>query len=60
MQVKDIETYSAQLFDQMGPRAIAHAAQKAVDCEAKGRAGDAETWRKVERSLLEKRGPRQG
>ena len=59
MDTKDIETYSAQLFEQMGPKAIAHAAQKAVECETNGKAGEAETWRKVEQALLERRGPHQ-
>ena len=60
MDVKDIETYSAQLFDQMGPKSIAHAAQKAKAYEEKGEADSAETWRRVERALLERRGPHQG
>ena len=59
MDVKNLETYSAQLFEQMGPKAIAHAAQKAVECEAKGQADNAETWRRIERALLERRGPHQ-
>lgn len=60
MQISDVENYATQLFDQMGPKAIAHAAQKARDCEAEGDETAAGTWRKVEQALLEKRGPHQG
>ena len=60
MHLQEITTYSRQLFDQMGPKAIAHAAQKAADFETAGDAAQAETWRSIERVLLERRGPHQG
>ena len=44
----------------MGPRAIAVAAGRAQKAEEDGKTEDAETWRKIERALIEMRGPHQG
>lgn len=60
MEIKDIENYARQLFDQSGPKAIAIAAQRAAGHEEAGQSQDAETWRKIEASLLARRGAHQG
>lgn len=60
MQINDINKYSAQLFEELGPKAIAVAAGRAQKAEEEGAKDDAETWRKIERVLIEKRGPHQG
>ena len=56
----DVSAIARHLFETQGAKAIAEAAQKA---ELFGRAGDTEQakmWRRVEETLLEMRGPRQG
>jgi len=59
MRIEDIEQHATQLYDAIGPRAIATAAQRARQCEQTGATDDAISWRKIETRLLEKRGPRQ-
>lgn len=60
MEIKKIEDYAHRLYAQSGPRAIALAAQKAAAFESAGETGEAETWRKIEASLISKRGAPQG
>ncbi|MEM8793623.1 MAG: hypothetical protein AAGE80_18535 [Pseudomonadota bacterium] len=60
MQIKDIEEYARALWEQSGPKSIAMAAQKAVTLEQEGEAQAAETWRKIEASLMTRRGANQG
>ena len=60
MQTSDIETYARQLFDQMGAKSIAHAAQKAAQATEDGDGEDAKTWRRIEEALMGMRGPHQG
>ncbi|MBY8978188.1 hypothetical protein KHP62_20425 [Rhodobacteraceae bacterium NNCM2] len=60
MQISDIKSYANQMFEQTGPKAIAIAAQKARALEDEGNTDEAETWRKIEEFLLEKRGAHQG
>ena len=60
MQIKDIAAYAQQLFEELGPRAIAVAAERAQKCKTEGDNDGAATWRKVEEALLMKRGPHQG
>jgi hypothetical protein len=60
MRMEDIEQHAVRLFEAAGPKAIATAAQRAQEAEAKGAAQDADNWRKIEARLLELRGPRQG
>ncbi len=59
MQPSEIRDYARQLFAQMGPKAIAMAAQKATGFEERGETDEAEKWRRIEQALLEQRGPRQ-
>ena len=60
MQITDITKYSTQLFEEMGPKSIAVAAGRAQKAEEDGKPDDATTWRKIERALMEMRGPHQG
>lgn len=60
MQETEIHTYARQLMETHGPKAIAKAAQRAVECEAQGEAEEAKTWRHVEDALKIMRGPAQG
>ena len=57
--MSEVELYSQQLFEELGPKAIAVAAQRAQACEDDGNSTGADTWRRVERALLERRGPHQ-
>lgn len=59
MRMEDIEQHATQLFEAIGPKAIATVAQRAHDAEAKGAVNDAANWRKIEARLMEMRGPRQ-
>ena len=60
MQTSEIETYARQLFDQMGAKSIAHAAQKATSAAQEGKDDDAQNWRRIEEALMNMRGPHQG
>ncbi|MFT7027474.1 MAG: hypothetical protein ACJAVS_001705 [Paracoccaceae bacterium] len=57
--MEEIEQHATQLYDAIGPRAIATAAQRARTAEETGASGEAAAWRKIETRLLEMRGPRQ-
>jgi len=59
MRMEEIEQHAAQLFEAIGPKAIATAAQRARDAEGSGAQDDAANWRKIEARLMEMRGPRQ-
>lgn len=59
MHQSQIMDYSRQLFDQLGPKAIAVAAQRAQDHDAKGLVAEAADWRRIETALKEMRGPRE-
>lgn len=58
MQMKDIVDYARRMYDQAGPKAIAIAATKARECTERGENTRAEDWRKIQRVLLERSGPR--
>ena len=60
MQTSEIEAYARQLYDQMGPRSIAHAARQAAQAEDDGNSDDAGKWRRIEEALMTIRGPHQG
>ena len=55
-----IHTIARQMFEQHGQAAIAKAAERAVVCEAKGEADDAQEWRHIEAAMKIMRGPGQG
>jgi hypothetical protein len=59
MQLTEIHTYARQMLEQHGQKAIAIAAQKAVDCETKGDADEARDWRHIEDAMKMMRGPHQ-
>jgi len=59
MREIDIHDYARQLLEAHGPKAIAEAAQNAVDLESKGELELAKTWRRVEDAMKLMRGPHQ-
>ena len=59
MTTADISTVARHLFETLGPKAIAEAAQKVESFEKAGDEAQASFWRRVEARLLEIRGPRQ-
>lgn len=59
MQGVELQDYARQLFQSMGPKAIAEAAKKARELEEQGKAQDASTWREIEATLKTMSGPHQ-
>src|SRR5258707_14675970 len=59
MREIEIHDYARQLLEAHGARAIAEAAQNAIDLEAKGEVELARTWRHIEDALKLIRGPHQ-
>ncbi len=60
MKATDISEQAREMYEALGPKAIAEAAQKAVACEAAGDSAQAKTWRRIEAALMELRGAREG
>ncbi|MDF2233000.1 hypothetical protein P2H44_10580 [Albimonas sp. CAU 1670] len=59
MRMEDVELQARALFDELGPRAIATAAQRAAQLESEGDREEASNWRRIQQRLTEKRGARQ-
>ena len=59
MREIEIHSYARQLLEAHGAKAIAEAAQNAIDLEAKGEAELARTWRHIEDAMKLMRGPHQ-
>lgn len=59
MREMEIHDYARQLLEAHGPKAIAEAAQNAIDLESKGELELARTWRHVEEAMKLMRGPHQ-
>ncbi|MGY8711381.1 hypothetical protein RAD16_37095 [Bradyrhizobium sp. 18BD] len=59
MREIDIHDYARQLLEAHGPKAIAEAAQNAIDLESKGDLELAKTWRHIEDAMKLMRGPHQ-
>ena len=58
MQAIEIQDFARRLYDAHGPKAIAEAAQKARSCpSSENPIAQAETWRRIEATLLLIRGP---
>jgi len=57
MEETMISEYARQLKDAHGDRAIAEAAQRAVECERTKDKDQAKTWRQVEAALKGMQGP---
>lgn len=58
MRAIEVHDLARRLRDARGDKAIAQAAQKAVELERSGKLDDASQWRKIEKALLGMRGPR--
>jgi hypothetical protein len=59
MREMEIHDYARQLLEAHGPKAIAEAAQNAIDLESKGEVELARTWRHIEDAMKLMRGPHQ-
>jgi len=59
MREIDIHSYARQLLEAHGARAIAEAAQNAIELESKGEMELARTWRHIEDAMKLMRGPHQ-
>lgn len=59
MRMEDVEIQARALYEQLGPRAIATAAQRAARHDEMGEAEAAQTWRRIQSRLTEKRGAHQ-
>lgn len=57
MQTSDIHEYARSLYEAHGDKSLADAAQKARKFEESGRHEEARTWRSIEATIRELRGP---
>ena len=57
MREIEIHDYARQLLEAHGAKAIAEAAQNAIELEAKGEVELAKTWRHIEDAMKLMRGP---
>ncbi len=58
MHATEIQAHARKLYEAMGSKALAEAAQKAKAFESGGKKDDAETWRRIEAALRQMQGPR--
>lgn len=56
MDAQAVEAHAIRLYEELGPKAIAHAAQRAMEAQEGGKAEDAHSWRRIEERLKERRG----
>ena len=59
MRMEDVELQARALYAELGPRAIATAAQRAARLEEEGDREEAHNWRRIQQRLTEKRGAHQ-
>jgi hypothetical protein len=59
MREIEIHSYARQLLEAHGAKAIAEAAQNAIELEAKGEKELARDWRHIEEAIKMMRGPHQ-
>ncbi|MFY9641219.1 MAG: hypothetical protein ACLPJW_08330 [Rhodomicrobium sp.] len=59
MQESEVHVYARQLWKARGQKAIAEAAQRALEFEKKHEREQADRWRRIEAILMQIRGPRQ-
>jgi len=59
MREMEIHAYARQLLEAHGAKAIAEAAQNAIDLDAKGEFELAKDWRHIEGAMKLMRGPHQ-
>ena len=57
MDGEKIVEYARALYSAHGDRAEAEVAQKVQDCEAAGKAGEAQDWKAIRTAIKEMRGP---
>jgi hypothetical protein len=59
MSETQIHTIARQMLEQLGPGAIAQAAQKSMVCDNHGQADEAKEWRHIADAMRMMRGPHQ-
>jgi hypothetical protein len=59
MEATQIQIYARRLFEAQGAKAIAAAAQKALEFERHNDFAQASAWRRIEAALIQMRGPRE-
>ncbi len=59
MTAEDVAIKARALYEKLGPKAIASAAQRAAELEAAGQAEEAAVWRRIEETCKEMRGSRE-
>ena len=60
MDAMQISHYAGALYRAHGEKAEVEAAQKARECEERGRASEAQDWRSIGAAIRSRRPPRQG
>jgi len=58
MHAVEIQEHANKLLAALGPKALAEAAHKAKQFEERGDKTEAETWRRIEKALVQSQGPR--
>ncbi len=58
MDMTEISTCARQMFERAGTEAIAIAARRTSECEARGDLDGARDWHRIRLSLMERAGPR--
>lgn len=58
MHAIEIQEHADKLFAVLGPKALAEAAQRAKKHEDRGDKEEADTWRRIEKALVQSQGPR--
>ena len=59
MNATEIQAHARKLFEAEGPKAIAEAARRAAQLEARDDREGARVWRRIEAALVLMRGPRE-
>lgn len=59
MDAQSVEAHAIRLYEELGPKAIVHAAQRALEAQEAGKDEDAHSWRRIEERLKERRGARE-
>ncbi len=57
MNAVEVQEHARRMWENLGPKAIAHAAQQARAFEQQGKSGEAKDWRRIEDALKLLNGP---
>lgn len=59
MKAVEVEEHARKMREALGNKAIAEAAQKAIEMEKAGRDQEAADWRQIEKALIMMGGPKE-